>query len=150
MEQRNSPYASEVILYRTRTEILTDQRIITGGMMVPLRTVSTAYVSPTRYFVPLQAARLIALLGAVLVALTLVGLVGSALTVFARVGYLVVLALLGAFSVLAPQFMPTHMVVLQTSTGVKRFLYSHDPGHLQAVVDEINNAAAQVRPPEQR
>jgi len=150
MEQRNSPYASEVILYRTRTEILTDQRIIAGGAMIPLRTVATANVSPTRYFVPLQAARLVALLVAVVLALSLAGLVGSTLTTFGRLGYLIVLLFLGAFSVLAPQFMPTHMIVLQTSTGAKRFLYSHDPGHLHSVVDEINGAIAQIRRTDQQ
>ncbi len=150
MDQRHSPYASEVILYRTRTEILTDQRIIAHGTMTPLRAISSVRVASTWYYIPLQAGRLVALpVGAVLL-LSLLGLTGPAPGTMTRLAYLCLLLVAGGFVAFAPQIMPTHMIVLHTPAGRVRFLYSHDRGHLQSVVAEINDAIAQITKADQQ
>jgi len=75
-ERGYSPYADERILYRTRDDILTDRRLITGGATYLLAELSAVRVAPTRLYVPVQAGRAVGLF------------LGTVLLVFAAAGWL--------------------------------------------------------------
>jgi hypothetical protein len=143
-ERRPSPYAAEIILYRTRTDILTDRRIIANDTILPLSAISKVHVSPTRFHMPLQVARLLALLAALALASVVAGLTGPAPTLRARLVTLILMVGAGAFVALAPRYVPTHRITMHTQRGVVHCCHSHDLAHLRDVIAHIDNAITRI------
>jgi hypothetical protein len=79
MQAQTPPYASEVILYRTRTDILSDLRFIVNGQTYPLSKVQSARVVSAWYYWPLQALRGLMLAAALAVVLSLIGVISASL-----------------------------------------------------------------------
>jgi hypothetical protein len=131
----------EVVLFRTRSEILTDQRIIIRGNTYPLRVIAKIQVQPAWYYAPFLLTRLLLVPVAILPILNFLNVVGSDVVpgnpnVNMFMG--VVLSLLLAF---ATWIVPTYDLRMQAATGESEIIMrGHDPEYLREVKAKIENA----------
>jgi len=139
------PNSTEVILYRTRTDILTDRRIIVDGTTYPLGTVVSIKVMPTRFYVPFQGMRLLALVGAIFFGLSLAGPVGSDTVPGSTAVRLIAAAALFGFAVMSPWVVPTHKLRLRLSEQKVDMMYSSEVDHLRTIAGKINEAASRLK-----
>ncbi len=139
VETRIGPYADERILYRTRDDILTDRRLITGGATYPLATLSAVRVVPTRLYVPVQAGRAIGLfLGTVLLVFVLAGGLGEvALPLHPALYFLAALPCV-LFALTAGWLLPIFALQLQTGRGRLLVMRSGDFETLRAFALRIH------------
>jgi hypothetical protein len=109
LNQRAQPtFGNEVILFRTRTEILTDQRIIVRGNTFPLSQITRVYVRPARYYVPYFLARLVLIGLAILLLLSFVQVVDSGVVPGNRNFHLFAGVLIGQTVAMTTWLVPTH------------------------------------------
>ncbi len=131
----------EVVLFRTRSEILTDQRIIIRGNTYPLRVIAKIQVQTAWYYAPFLVTRLLMMLVAILLILNFLNVVGPDVVpgnpnVNMFMG--VVLSLLLAF---VTWIVPTYDLKMQAATGEREiFMRGHDPEYLREVKAKIENA----------
>ncbi len=144
VSQQTPPYASERILFRTRSEFLTDQRVIVDGEIYPLRSVEQVKVARLIYFWPLQATRLLAALLSWALILDIFGIVALNLPVDSVIMGGVLVLLLAAFAYVVPGLVPTHVVQFETSRGTVRVFYSSDTDHLHGIARNAEQAMAQL------
>jgi len=136
-------YATEKILFRTRSEFLTDQRVIVDGEIYPLTVIKRARVVRLFYFWPIQLLRLLALALAVGLILDIAGLVALHLPVTSVIAGGVLVLLLAGFVYVAPDIVPMYALQLDVPRGKVRFLYSSDAEHLHSIVRKLEQAMAQ-------
>jgi hypothetical protein len=147
MQAQTPPYASEVILYRTRTDILSDLRFIVNGQTYPLSKVQSARVVSAWYYWPLQALRGLMLAAALAVVLSLIGVISASLlpdNLLIRVG---IAALLAASAYGVTQVIPTHRIRFKMDNRSISVMLSHDKEDLKAIAAKINQAAARLQKP---
>ena len=142
--QQTPPSASERILFRTRSEFLTDQRIIVEGEIYPLGSVEQVKVARLIYFWPLQALRLAALLLAGALIFDISGLVALNLPVDSVIIGGVLVLMLAALVYMAPGLVPTHVLQFTTSRGRVRLFYSSDTDHLHSIARKVEQAMARL------
>lgn len=146
VESRISPYADERILYRTRDDILTDRRFITGGMTYPLADLRAVRVVPTRLYVPVQAGRAIGLfLGTVLLVFALAGWLGEvALPLNPWVYFLIALPCM-LFALTAAWLLPIFALQLHTGGSRRLVMRSSDFETLRSFAVHIHALIQQRR-----
>jgi hypothetical protein len=135
--QQTPPYASEKILFRTRSEFLTDQRVIVDGEIYPLAAIKRARVVRLLYFWPIQFLRLAALALTVALILDISGLVALHLPVTSVIVGGVLVLLLAGCAYVAPDIVPMYALQLDVPRGKVRFLYSSDADHLHGIVHKM-------------
>jgi hypothetical protein len=154
MNQHTAPglYGHEVVLFRTRTEIVTDKRLLIDGTTYAFDQIETVHVARLRYFVPLQFARLLALGGMILLGwMAFNSLRDQAFLGMSFFG--LVAAGLGSFAFLSKIVIPTHSLRLQSDGKSIYFMYDNGPNYLRQVEQAIQRAAHQRRhypPPDAR
>ncbi len=148
MHAQTPPYASEVILYRTRTDILSDLRFIVNGQTYPLQKIQSARVVAVWYYWPLQALRVLMLAAAVAVILSLaevlsLGALPDSLVLRAGIAALLIVMAYGA-----TQVIPTYRIRLKMDNHhAISVMLSHDQQDLKAIAAKINQAAARLQKP---
>lgn len=147
MHSQNPPFASEVILYRTRTDILSDYRFIVNGATYPLDKIQSAQVVPVRYYIPLQVSRLLAVLAAAFLLLSVAGVVGEDLIPGGNALQLVAALIPGGFAALAGQAVPTHAIQLKLDKQQVNVMPSSDKEDLKFIALKVNEAAAKLKRP---
>ena len=133
-------YADEVVIFRTHSEILTDQRIISAGVTYRLDTIQSARVIRLAHFFPLQIARVLALALAVFCALGALGLIDNSLVQDPMIVCPLLAVLSGAFAIRARWLIPTHAIRLQTTSGRVDFVRGGDGEYLKLVLRKLNEA----------
>ncbi|MBN1562864.1 MAG: hypothetical protein JXA10_03435 [Anaerolineae bacterium] len=126
---------NEAILYRTRTEILTDQRVLLDGTTYTFDQIDAVAVVRLRLYLPFQALRILGVIGAVAFAwLTLDSLCELAMISMLLYGLLAVGS--GALTVVSTATVPTHAIRL--TVGDKRVYMMHDTS--ASYLERINAA----------
>jgi hypothetical protein len=144
--QRAQPVAGhEIVLFRTHSEILTDQRIIVRGNTYPLDQITGAYVRPVWYYVPFVVARLVMVAAAVLLVVSFLEVVGGVVP-GARQFHLLGAVLLGFVVAMITWLVPTRALWIKTVSGHKEIvMWGVDAGYLRNVRDKIMAAARSQR-----
>jgi hypothetical protein len=147
MNQHSAPvvHNHEVVLFRTRTEIVTDKRLLIDGTTYTFDQIEAVHVARLRYFVPFQIARLLALGGMILLGwLALNNLRDQAFLGMSFFGLVAVV--LGSFTFFGKMIIPTHALRLQSDGKSVYFMYDNGPVYLREVEQAIQRAAIQRRP----
>lgn len=139
-QKAETMFFSEPILFRTRTVILTDQRLFIDGTMVPLDKIAAVRPARPRYFLPLLAGRLLALAGILFLLLQTwtgwqddAGLLATALPLGAAL-------VIGALLAWTLREIPSHVVRIETDRGWMNVMHVYDSGRAQLVVSKISAA----------
>jgi predicted membrane protein len=131
----------EVVLFRTRSEILTDQRIIIRGNIFPLSAISEIRVQMAWYYAPFLLVRLLLLPLAILLILSFLHVVGrdvvpgnSNLHLFGGV-------VLGLLLIVATWLVPMYTLKVKAKTGeTETMMHHHDASYLREVKAKIEDA----------
>lgn len=146
LESRISPYADERILYRTRDDILTDRRFITGGATYALADLRAVRVVPTRLYVPVQAGRAIGLfLGTVLLVFALAGWIGEVALPLNPLVYFVIALPCLLFALTAAWLLPLFALQLHMGGGRLLVMRSSDFETLRSFAMRIHALIQQRR-----
>ncbi|MBI5961270.1 MAG: hypothetical protein HY866_21205 [Chloroflexi bacterium] len=145
MQRSTPPYASEIILYRTRSDILSDLRFIVDGTTYPLSKIQSARVSMLWYYLPLQLVRLLTLIAAAAILGHTFGVVKIDPLPDSMLITLVGIAGLLTFALPISQMIPTHVIRLKLDAGQVKVMSSSDVRHLKEVAEKINQATIKVR-----
>lgn len=141
MRLEHSPFASEMVLYRTHSEIISNHRLVINGRTLLLSQVQGVQLVRSRYFALLQVLR-VALIGAVLaqIAWCVQNCSGLSLTngLLAAGPPVVLLWLV----YMLPALIPSHALRLTTTGGVRDFMLTSDRDQLAVVQDKIEGACA--------
>lgn len=143
-------YTNERIVYRTNRDVLTDQRLITGGRTFPLNTIQKVKIVSAPYFVPLIIARVVAFVIALIY-------VGEALRLFKiieepehRYVKIAIALVLGGFAYAITWVVPTVSLLMTMRNGTRmRAMWGNDRGGLAYIVDEMRQLLAQHAPPQE-
>lgn len=139
MNRPVTPTANEVILYRTRDDYMTSQRLFAGGQTYPLKSIKHAQMVPARHFFPLVIARVAALAICLVYLVDLLGLVSTIEepeSIPVRLALVIVTAL---FAVGAGWFVPSFSLRFTLHDGRNvRAMWSNDWRALRDVAGEIN------------
>jgi hypothetical protein len=131
----------EVILFRTRSEILTDRRIIIRGHIFPLSEISEIRVRMAWYYAPFLLVRLLLLPLAVLLLLSFLHVVGGDVMPGNPNLHLFAGVLLGLLLIVVTWIVPTYDLKVKATTGeTEIMLYHHDAGYLREVKVKIEDA----------
>jgi hypothetical protein len=134
----------ENILYRTRTIILTERRIIARGDNYSLQRITAVRTKRTWYYVPLQVLRLLSVLG-ILVGIGLFARhTTSDLSLTDRLLPLLLAALVGLPLFLALRWVPGHVVQVELDSTAFEVARSNDVRQLRAVAGTFSEAAARA------
>ncbi len=132
---------NEVVLFRTHTEILTDQRFIIRGDSYPLPRVERAYVRPAWYYAPFLLTRLAIGLVAALLMLSCLGVVDPDLMPGNARMQLLSGVMGGVIVALLTWLVPTHALWIRTRSGEQCLVMrSTHAGHLRDVRAQIEAA----------
>lgn len=131
---------SEPILFRTRTVILTDQRLFIDGTMVPLEDITAVRTARPGYFWPLLLGRLLGVGGIVCLLVLFreqitndAGILMLALPIAAAV-------LLGALVFWSLREIPTHVVQIETGASRINVMHVYETGRARLVAQKIRDA----------
>jgi hypothetical protein len=131
----------EVVLFRTRSEILTDQRIIIRGNIYPLSVIATIQVRFAWYYLPFLLVRLLLLPAAILMILSFLHIVGHDIVPGNPNLNLLGGAVLGLLLVFVTWLVPTHDLKVTAATGETEIMMRrHDAGYLREVKAKIEEA----------
>jgi hypothetical protein len=131
----------EVVLFRTRSEILTDQRIIIRGNIYPLSEISEIRVQMAWYYAPFLLARLLLLPLAILLILSFLHVVGRDVLPGNPNLHLFAGVVLGLLLIFVTWIVPTYDLKVKATTGeTEIMMYHHDAGYLREVKVKIEDA----------
>jgi hypothetical protein len=133
----------ENILYRTRTVILTERRIIAYGDNYPLQRIMAVRTKRARYYVPLQVLRLLSILFMLLCIGSSARLTGE-LSIPVRPPLLLLAAFIGLSLFLALRRVPGHVVEVELDSTALNVIRSNNVRQLRAVAVAISDAAARA------
>jgi len=133
----------EAVLFRTHSEILTDQRMIIRGSSYPLLGIDRVYIRPAWHFAPYALLRLALIGAAALLILSFAGVIQPGHVPGSRALHLIGGVLIGLLVVLATRLVPQYTLWLKTQSGDKQVVMrSPSVRHLRAWRDEIETAVA--------
>jgi len=144
MQARNLN-ATEAVLFRTRNEFVTDQRIIINGNSYPLTDIETVRVAATQFFYVVQLVRLVAGVAIGLLVLRWLGVLPLAIVPDNELIHLIETGLLTALAFVMPDLVATHTLVLETPTRRARFMPSSDAERLERLAAKATEAIMQAR-----
>ena len=131
----------EVILFRTRSEILTDQRILIRGHIYPLGAIAKTQVQMAWYYVPFLLVRLVLLPIVVLLILNFLQVVGRDVVPGNPNLNLFIGVLLGLLLAVMTWVVPTHVLKVKAATGeTETMMHGRDAGYLREVKAKIEDA----------
>jgi hypothetical protein len=131
----------EVVLFRTRSEILTDQRILIRGHIYPLSAIAKIQVQKAWYYAPFLLVRLVLLPVAVLLILDFLHVAGGSVVPGNPNLNLFIGVLLGLLLTLVTWITPTHVLKVKAATGeTESMIYGRDAGYLRGVKTKIEDA----------
>ena len=134
----------ENILYRTRTVILTERRLIAHGNTYPLQRVTAVRTKRAWYYVPLQGLRLLLVLFLLLCIGSFMRHLTSDFSLPARLFPLLLAALVGLPLFLVLRRVPGHVVQVELDSTALEVVRSNDLRRLRAVAGVISEAAARA------
>ena len=131
----------EVILFRTRSEILTDQRIIIRGHIYPLNAIANIQVRFAWYYLPFLLVRVLLIPVAILMILSFFHVVGGDIVPGNPNLNLLGGAVLGILLAIVTWLVPTHDLKVTAATGESDIMMRHhDAGYLREVKAKIEQA----------
>jgi len=131
----------EVVLFRTRNEILTDRRIIIRGNIYPLNAVSEIRVEMAWYYAPFLLVRLLLVPLAILLVLSYLHVVGRDMMPGNPNLHLLMGVALGLLLAFVTWIVPTHDLKVKATTGeTDIMMHHHDTGYLREVKTKIEDA----------
>ncbi len=134
----------EVILYRTRTEILTDKRILLDGTNYTFDQIEAVDVVRLKYTIPFQILRLLALIGALACAWMAFGSFRDAdFTGMVVPG--IIAAVLGALTLISDSMIPSHAIRLKVHGKSVYIMHDNSRGYLKEVQAAIHRQMNQRR-----
>lgn len=136
--------SQEIILYRTQSEILTDQRIIMQGKIYPLAQIAKTYVRPAWYYVPFLIVRLLMVTAAALLLLSFLSFVRGIIPVSAYLHLLGTILFVAIAYVM--RWIPASVLLIETVSGQKDVFMRGNASYLQDITETI---AAAVRAQQQ-
>jgi hypothetical protein len=137
---------SEIILYRTHSEILTDRRLLVRGDTYRLDQIARVYVRPAGFYVPFLLVRLALLLATVVLLASFVQVAQVDFVPGNHNIHLFAGALSGLIVVFTTWIVPTWVLWMRTTTGQRQIIMrSGDAGYLRDVRGKIENAARDYR-----
>jgi len=134
----------ENILYRTRTVILTERRIIAHGDTYPLQRVTSVRTERAWYYVPLQGLRLLSVLFILVCTGSFASHLTSGLSFTGTLLPLLLAVLIGLPLFLALRRVPGHVLHVELDSTALDVARSNNVRQLQAVAGTISEAAARA------
>ena len=133
-----SPYygQNEAILYRTRTEILTDKRILLDGTAYAFNEIDAVDVVRLKHYIPFQIARLLGLIGTLILVWYAFGSFrDSALISMLIYGVMAIVLAMSTF--LSSAVVPSHAIRLTLSGETVYMMHDVDVSYLNQVNEAI-------------